>query len=169
MKSFFSFLFLSFCFHLAFSQADWEMKLVVPISNPAGEREIVLDRYPRFHILMTNTSTETLKLWKDWNTWGFFNLNMLWEVEGEKHTIRKKTPTAWDGDFPDFWVAMPGETIILEVDMSTGVWEGIPDLYGEKIKATLKATYENKTDGLARKFGIWVGKVESNEIEVVFN
>ena len=118
---------------------------------------------------MTNTSSETLKLWKDWNTWGFFNLNMVWEVEGKTHSIRKKTPTAWDGDFPDFWVAMPGETIVLEVDMSTGEWDGIPDLYGEKIKASLKATYENKTDGLARKFGIWVGKVESNEIEVVFN
>lgn len=148
---------------------DLTMELIVPIGNPAGERVIVLDRYPRFHIVMKNVSGEVKRLWKDWNTWGFFNLNLTWKTGDQVHQIRKKTPSAWDGDFPDFWVIPPGESLILEVDMSTGIWEGIPDLYGEKIEATLHATYENKPDGLARKFGIWVGKVESQEIEVVFN
>lgn len=154
---------------LTLSAQEWEMEIIVPISNPAGERVIALDRYPRFHILMKNVSPETLKLWKDWNTWGFFNLQMSWEAGGQMHSIQKKTPNAWNGDFPDFWVIPAGETLILEVDMSTGEWEGIPDLYGERIEATVSATYENKTDGLARKFGIWVGKVSSKEIEVVFN
>lgn len=151
------------------AQEDWSMELVVPISNPAGERVISLDRYPRFHVLLKNQSSETQKLWKDWNTWGFFNLNLVWKAAGQSHAIRKKTPTAWNGDFPDFWVIEAGETLVLEIDMSTGEWEGVPDLYGERIEATLQASYENKPDGLGRKFGIWMGKVESQEISVVFN
>lgn len=150
------------------AQQDWTMEIVVPISNPAGEREITLDRYPRFHVMLKNTSGKTQKLWKDWNTWGYFNLSFIWRTADRVETIRHKTPSAWNGDFPDFWVIPAGETLILEIDMSSGNWEGIPDLYGEKISATLEATYENKPDGLARKFGIWLGKLQSNKIDVVF-
>lgn len=168
MKNHFIIAILILLMSSTYAQQAWTMELVVPIGNPAGERIISLDRYPRFHIIMKNVSPQVQRLWKDWNTWGFFNLNLIWKAGDQVHQIRKKTPTAWDGDFPDFWVVPAGESLILEVDMTTGIWEGIPDLYGERIPATLQATYENKRDGLANKFGIWVGKVASEEIEIVF-
>ena len=74
----------------------------------------------------------------------------------------------WDGDFPDFWVLRPNESAILEVDLTSGDWNGFPDLYGERIRANLTATYENKTDPLADAYNIWVGKVVSNPVEVIF-
>jgi hypothetical protein len=146
----------------------FSIQLIVPVSNPQGDREIALDRYPQLHVLLTNQSQQTQRLWKDWNTWGYFNLSLEWEAAGKTFPIVRQTPKAWDGDFPDYWSVAPGETVVLVVDMSSRQWKGFPDLYGEKVPATLKATYVNKPDELATAFDVWVGKVETPKIPVVF-
>lgn len=144
------------------------IKLVAPISTPQGQREISLDRYHRIHVVLTNVSATTQRIWKDWNTWGYFNLMLTWKSGDRITPIRRNTPKAWDGDFPDFWTMAPGESVVLEVDMSTGEWSGFPDLYGEEIPASLQAIYENKGDVLASEFNIWVGKLVTPAIPVVF-
>lgn len=146
----------------------FSIELVVPISNPNGIREIAMDRYPQIHVLLKNTSQQDQRLWKDWNTWGYFNLSLEWQAAGQTFPITRLSPKAWDGDFPDFWLLHPGETVILVVDMSTGLWKGFPDLYGETLSATLTATYVNKPDELASAFDVWVGKLETRPIQVVF-
>ena len=158
------------CFAQVFGQnsAPFEMQLVVPTSTPDGKREISMDRYPRIHILLTNHSDQPQRIWKDWNTWGYFNLQLDWYQNGKAYPIRRKTPEAWDGDFPDFWLVQPKESLIIEIDLSSGQWSGFPDLYGEMIEATLVATYQNKPDPLAQEFDIWVGKLVSKRLEIVF-
>ena len=153
-----------------FGQSDgiFEMQLVVPITSPDGKREISLDRYRRIHVLLKNQSSAPQRIWKDWNTWGYFNLHLDWKQGTKTYPIRRKAPESWDGDFPDFWIVPAGETLVLEVDLSLGEWEGFPDLYGESIDATLLATYQNKPDPLAQEFDVWVGKLVSQEVEVVF-
>ncbi|TAE54717.1 MAG: hypothetical protein EAZ89_06395 [Bacteroidetes bacterium] len=148
--------------------AQLRMQLIVPVSTPDGKREIAVDRYPRLYVLLTNISPRPVKLWKDWNTWGYFNLTLQWTAGGQTRLIRRKAPKNWDGDFSDFWVLPPNESVILEIDMSSGEWEGIPDLYGETIPATLRAVYENKPDALATEFGVWVGRIATEPVEVVF-
>ncbi|MDX1908231.1 MAG: hypothetical protein SF053_14440 [Bacteroidia bacterium] len=150
------------------TQSSLGIELVVPVSNPEGTRELSLERYPRIHVILTNLTPAPLKIWKDWNTWGYFNLILTWEAGGNTYLIRHKPPTDWDGDFPDFWLIPPGEKIILEVDMSDGNWIGFPDLYGETIEARLTAIYENKRDILANEFGIWCGRVASASLPVMF-
>jgi hypothetical protein len=144
------------------------IQILAPVSTPEGRREIALDRYARFHVLLTNQSPEALRLWKDWNTWGYFNLTFLWKAGETTYAVRRKAPAGWDGDFPDYWTLMPGESLVLEVDMASGQWEGIPDLYGERIPASLQAFYENKPDLLSAEFGIWTGKVVSPPLQVIF-
>ena len=58
--------------------------------------------------------------------------------------------------------------MVLVVDMASGQWEGFPDLYGERIPAKIKAIYENKPDILAVEFKVWVGKLETRPMEVIF-
>jgi hypothetical protein len=146
-----------------------EAELIVPISNPRGQRELSLGRYPRFHVLLRNVSSQPIKLWKDWNSWGYFNLSLEAEDRnGERWVIRRRRPSAWDGDFPDFWVLLAGESLVLEIDMSAGEWEGFPDLYGEQLPATLTAVYENKFDELAGEFGLWIGQISSAPVKVIF-
>ena len=156
---------------VAYTQASVEpfkIELIVPVSNPQGQREIALDRYPRLHLVLSNTSNQVQKIWKTWNTWGYFNITLEWTAGNQTHRIYRKAPKAWDGDFPDYWIIRPGEKLILEIDMSSGEWEGFPDLYGESISAMLKASYQNKSDDLASDFGIWVGKLTTPAIPVVF-
>jgi hypothetical protein len=88
-------------------------------------------------------------------------------MESEKGTsyLRKKKIT-WDGDFSDFWQVGPGESVILEVDMTSGHWIGMPDLYGETMDVKLTAIYENKSDPLSEAFDVWTGKLSSNSLEV---
>lgn len=151
------------------AQAPLEIKLIVPVSTPDGQRVIALERYVRLHVVVTNVSSENVLLWKDWNSWGYGNLSLQAIFpDGEKMIKRIPPPEGWDGDFPDFWAVKPGESIILEIDMSTGEWRGFPDLYGEQVPAQLTAIYENKTDPLAEAYDIWVGKLASTPVEVIF-
>ncbi len=148
---------------------ELQLKLIVPRSSPEGDREIYLPRYPRIHAMLTNVSDKNLRLWKDWNSWGWDNLILYWSAGGGKpQMIRKIRPGYLDGDFSDFWTLKAGESLILEIDMSTGEWDGFPDLYGEKIPATLFAIYQNKADFLSKEFGVWTGQVKSSELKVIF-
>ena len=150
------------------AQNPLEVKLIVPISTPDGQRVIALDRYPRFHVQLSNRSSQDMRIWKDWNSWGFPNL-FLELISGAGTVDIKRIPLrAIDGDFPDFWVLKPQESILLEVDMSTGEWKGFPDLYGETLAARLRAIYVSKQDMLAQEFGIWTGRVASDPVVVVF-
>ncbi len=151
------------------AQSPLNIELIVPISNPSGERIIALDRYPRLYVRISNQSQQIQRVWKDWNSWGWFNLHLEMTTQsGQTIMIRRKRPSNWDGDFSDFWLLKAAESVILEVDMSTAQWTGFPDLYGELLPASLKAIYENKSDILAQEFQVWVGKLESESLEVVF-
>ncbi|MEM7375420.1 MAG: hypothetical protein AAF587_42895 [Bacteroidota bacterium] len=150
------------------SQSPFDIELVVPISTPEGKREIAMDRYPRIHVLLINRSEDQQRIWKDWNTWGYFNLQLNWINNNKTYAIRRQPPEVWDGDFPDFWVVEAGETLVLEIDLTSGQWDGFPDLYGDMIEARMTATYQNKPDPLAQEFDIWVGKLVSKEVQVVF-
>ena len=144
---------------------DLIANLIIPISNPDGSRVLSMDRYPRFHVQLVNISEKTLRLWKDWNSWGWFNLALKVETKEGIAYLQKKQVT-WNGDFSDFWQIEPGESVILEVDMTSGEWQGMPDLYGESLPAKITAIYENKADPLCEVFDIWTGKVSSNTVEV---
>lgn len=146
----------------------FDIQLIVPTSTPDGKREVVLDRYSRIHVLLTNESGSPQRIWKDWNSWGYFNLQLDWMQGNRSYPIRRQAPESWDGDFPDFWLLEAGETLVLEVDMSTGEWSGFPDLYGEMIEADLVVTYQNKPDPLAKEFDVWVGKLVSKRLSIVF-
>lgn len=144
---------------------DLIANLIIPISTPDGKRVLSMDRYPRFHVQLVNISDKTLRVWKDWNSWGWFNLSLKMETQ-DGATFLKKKPVVWDGDFSDFWQIEPGESVIMEIDMTSGVWEGFPDLYGESLPVKLTAIYQNKADPLCEVFGIWTGSASSNTVQV---
>ncbi|MEM6764029.1 MAG: hypothetical protein AAF655_03860, partial [Bacteroidota bacterium] len=133
--------------------------LVVPQTNPQGERSLDMSRYPRFHVVLQNTGDFPLNIWKDWNSWGYYNLSLIFSSPDTSFKIQKKNPKTWDGDFADYWTILPDEHLVLEIDMRAGLWKGIPDLYGETLSGEISAVYENKPDALASEFGIWTGKL----------
>lgn len=142
------------------------LALVVP-SGADGQRTLSLVRNPRFHVLATNTSPQPINLWKDWTSWGMKTLTLILQTPAKTTGIIRLPMRGIDGDFPDFWILMPGETLVLEVNMADISWRGFPDLYGETVKGTLTAVYEIKPDYLTDEFGIWTGKVYSQALEVV--
>jgi|GEM_PF-3402758 len=149
-------------------QQDLELTVIAPINTPEGERVISLDRYRRFHVLLTNISARSIRLWQSWNSWGYQNMTLITNFGDGWATIRRQKPKHIDGDFPDFWVLEPGEYLVLEVDLSTAEWKGIPDLYDESQNAKMKVMFQSPRDVLSEEFGIWTGNIESEEVKVVF-
>ena len=119
-------------------------------------------------MVLRNISSSPVKIWKDWNSWGYYNLSLSFSNADTSFTISKKSPTNWDGDFADYWTVPAGESLVLDIDMRAGVWKGLPDLYGEILAGKLSATYENKPDALAAEFGIWTGKLTTASLPVIF-
>ena len=142
------------------------LSLIVPAGSD-GQRTLSLVRYPRFHVVVTNTSESPIRLWKDWTSWGMKSLSLMLQTPAKSMGIIRLPVRGIDGDFPDFWVLLPGEELVLEVNMADISWRGFPDLYGESVKGSLSAIYEIKEDYLTDEFGIWTGRVLSQPLEVV--
>lgn len=143
------------------------ISLVVP-AGADGVRTLSLVRNPRFHVVLTNTSATPLNLWKDWTSWGQKCLTLVLQQPSKTSGIVRLPLRAVDRDFPDFWILSPGESLVLEINMTDPAWRGLPDLYGESIRGSLQAIYEIKQDYLTDEFNIWTGRVISNAIDVKF-
>lgn len=146
----------------------FELSLVVPVSTPDGKRVISLKPYPRFHVQIKNISDTEQRLWKDWNTWGYYNLSFQVITPWDTTIARKLSPESWKGDFSDFWILPPNESVIIEIQAIGPHWKGFPIPLGRTVPVEIKAIYENKPDILAEEFGVWTGILESPPLSVVF-
>jgi len=144
------------------------LEIIVPPATSTGERTLYMAKYPRFHVLVTNNSDAPVRLWKDWTSWGYATLSFLMQTDDKTIAFVRPVIKRIDGDFPDFWALNPGDKLILEVDMSTGQWRGMPDLYGESLPCLLQAVLEIKQDFLTDELGIWTGRIQSNPAPVIF-
>jgi hypothetical protein len=119
-----------------------------------------------FHVMVTNVSKETIRLWKEWCSWGYYNLSFeAREGEGKVKLISKRIP-GWEKNFPD-WIAIPpGEHLIIDVGLEPSLWKNSP-LAGRSGEATLrlKAIFEIPEDEDSKEHKVWTGRVTSAETE----
>jgi hypothetical protein len=64
-------------------------------------RSIELYTSPNFYVVVTNTSESPVRLWREWCSWGYFNLSFVVTDERGKTTTVTKKPRGWDHNFPD--------------------------------------------------------------------
>lgn len=122
----------------------------------------------RFHVVVTNVSKQPVRLWKEWCSWGYFNLSFVVTGEDGKTSVVKKHGRNWANNFPDWMIIPPGDHLVYEVTFDETVWEGAParppgrDL-GQPLRVKMKAIYEVPADDHAREHGVWTGRVSSPE------
>lgn len=123
-----------------------------------------------FHVVVTNTGKSTKKLWREWCSWGYFNLSFESKDEnGVVTKITKKFP-GWDKNFPDWTLLPPGDSIVYEVNFDPEIWNNVPTHSAQGFTVVkLRAIFENDledTEGLEAFFkltDVWAGRAVSNE------
>lgn len=155
--------------------------------GPFEKNILVNTRDDNFHILLTNHSKENIAIWKEWCSWGYFNLTFEVLDENDKvvYVIKKNERRSWTENFPDPRVIKPGETLVREVNFNQSTWvlpkkddlpEGSytysPEEYRKsraqmtlKIRAVFEIYEEEEEE---HEINIWTGKIKSAPEKVNF-
>ena len=80
-----------------------------------------------FHVSITNISDEPIRLWEEWNTWGYFSLSFeLFDMTGKSLGHIAKSQRRWTVNRPSFVEIKPGQSHEIDVILHPGVWD-FPD------------------------------------------
>jgi hypothetical protein len=139
--------------------------LAVSLAVPEhlGRRPVqVGPRAEVFHVVVTNVSRQPVRLWREWCSWGYFNLRLEAQVGGKTFTLAKK-PRGWNKNYPDAFTLQPGEHFVIPVVLDPEVWD-LPQRRSGP--ARLRAVYHSTPDRDADEQNVWVGAVASPWLNV---
>jgi hypothetical protein len=143
--------------------APLTLRIVPSRNDEATGRSIGLSaRPPQFHVVVTNTSDRPVRLWREWCSWGYFNLSFVVTRDGGRPVTVRKKPRGWDRNFPDATLVPPGEHMVWDVTFEDSTWQDCPvPTPGKPQTVTMKAVYEIRPDKEAEAVHVWTGRVSS--------
>lgn len=146
-------------------RADLSLTIAVPIHN--GQRTIQVGRQaPRFHVIIENLSERQVNLWREWYSWGYFNLKFQITDEKGVMWIAKKKEKEWEKNFPDFVSVDSRDKMVIDVTFNPDIWENVlPPDTEKSTTVSMIAIYESEDSEEARKRGIWSGRLVSDKRE----
>ena len=142
---------------------------IVPTSSNARIGrwlELSDDGGTHFHVVLTNVSKEPISLWKEWCSWGYFDLSFEARDSTGKVVVISKKPRGWLKNFPCPVELAASEHWVVDVRLEPAIWQNSP-LSDDSGKATirLKAIYEIREDKESKEAKVWTGRVSSPELE----
>ncbi|EMN01814.1 hypothetical protein LEP1GSC021_1623 [Leptospira noguchii str. 1993005606] len=142
-----------------------EVSIVIP-GNDKEKSLFIYDSSDKiiFHVLVKNVSNKEIRIWKDWNSWGYDNLSFQIQTDQENINIYKEGKE-WLKNFPDFWSIKPNEFVILNVNLDIKTWPKLKELKFKNDRVKIKCIYEIKEDSYTKQYNIWTGKIESSFVE----
>ena len=149
--------------YAAAEKAELSLTIALPIHN--GQRTIQVGRQAaRFHVIIENSSERQVNLWREWYSWGYFNLKFLMTDESGATWIAKKKEKEWEKNFPDFLSVDPSDKMVIDVTFDPDVWENVlPPGTEQSTTVSMIAIYESEDSEDARKRGIWSGRLVSDK------
>lgn len=125
-----------------------------------------------FHVLLTNKTDRSIKIWEEWNSWGFTGLSFEITYPDGRKVISQKRSHGWDKNYPSWIKIPPDRHYIFEVNFEndTTLWHywtnSVLNEKGDFTICKLKAVYEIRESLDSRKENIWTGRIESEEEEI---
>jgi len=146
-------------------RADLSLTIAVPIHN--GQRTIQVGRQAtRFNVIIENLSEHRVNLWREWCSWGYFNLRFQFTDEKGIMWIAKKKEKDWEKNFPDFVSVDPRDKLVIDVTFNPDIWKNIlPPDAGRSRTVSIVAIYESEDSDDAKKRGVWSGHLVSDKRE----
>jgi len=158
--------FLSMLAMGAGKQDPWKLRIVPTRSS--AKHGTMIDSATKdscFYVVLSNTSQADMSVWREWCSWGYFCLSFDMTLPDSKTIHVKKKPRSWKKNYPDPFIVKKGSHFVYAVSFNE-MWEGFPDDWKNQ-KVKLKAIFSvEKEDDQAGRHKVWIGKVESPEIEV---
>lgn len=144
---------------------------IVPTSfNETGGRAITLfDPSQHFSVVLTNVGKNPVRLWREWCSWGYFNLSFeATDQDGARVTVTKN-PREWNKNYPDWMIIPPGDHMVIDVTFDAITWRNAPTPEpGQQRTVSLRAVYESADGEDAKTNKVWTGKVSSPENTYTF-
>jgi hypothetical protein len=144
---------------------------IIPKSFPeaAPYPLLILNKKTDFQIfvLMTNYSTDTVRIWEENCSWGFGGLSFEFEYPSGEIQHVTHFCGAWDSNFPRTQKIPPNSSYIFSVNFMDGFWQNGPKPIVDysklkELNIKIKAIYEIKEDRDTKDNFVWTGSVESN-------
>jgi hypothetical protein len=160
-------LILTSAYTKAGEQADLSLTVAVPIHN--GQRTIQVGRQATiFHVIIENSSEHQVNLWREWSSWGYYNLKFQFTNEKGATWIARKKEKEWEKNFPDFVSVDPRDKMVTNVTFTPDIWENVlPPDTELSTTVTMIAIYESEDSEDARKRGVWSGRLVSDKREYI--
>ncbi|HVS73754.1 MAG TPA: hypothetical protein VHQ47_21205 [Phycisphaerae bacterium] len=134
--------------------ATMAAELRVMVAVPEGG---VWDDSRPIEVVLENVTGKPMELFQSWNSWGYSNVRLEWEAEGQRGTV-KRVARAWSANFPSTTTVPAGGAMVREVTMGDN-WTGWPALKSG-MKLTVRAMYESNQKGGKG----WLGEAESEAV-----
>ena len=82
------------------TSANSAIFVTIPFDSYDAKAPFGFMRYEKFHVLLTNRSNKPVRVWQEWNYWGYYCLQIeIVEQNGTKHLLKKK-PINWYNNAP---------------------------------------------------------------------
>jgi hypothetical protein len=115
-------------------------------------------------VKVKNISKRELLLSQEWNSWGYYNLKLIFFDGFHEYWVTKKKGL-WYRNFPAFNKLKSGESFSITVALSPNIWNGIEEVKnGAKFITSIRALYEQHISDFTigrKKFEGWNGTVSS--------
>jgi len=172
VKKFFLFLFfvlLSSTWFSSMAQQNSAVALAIRIDptggmQPGSGRISLFDASRHFSVILTNVGKSPVRLWKDWCSWGYFNLSFEMTDQNGRRVIVSRKMKVWEKNFPAWTTVAAGDQMVIDVTFDPAIWRNPPALEGAKERTiSLRAIYESTAGKDANEHQIWTGKIASPE------
>lgn len=124
------------------------------------------EQRPRFHVLLYNPTDKPLRLFQEWNSWGYFGLSFDITYPDGRVVHSEKEPRGWDKNFPSTLTVAPYGCYVFEVTFDPTIWTNslLLEKSGPHGRACrLQAIYSIASGPDALEEGAWTGTIRSEE------
>ena len=139
------------------------------VTGSASARIRAVRPTDHFHVVVTNESNETLRLWEERSKLGHLNISFeLMDSSGKLiGTISKSG--GWAKSYPDYLELKPGQHRVIDVYLERDRWRiplQLKDVQQDPENFQLVAKYSIGKSAESEEYGIWVGSVETDPVVI---
>lgn len=133
----------------------------------------IILRFPadHFHVIVTNVSPAPVAVWKDNNSWAWFNLSFVLAAASGKDIQIQRKPSSWSGNIPWAYTIAPGAQYVIDVNFFDGTWLADGKSIDSATKSEpwfsrnehLRAVYTIPEDEQTGYQHVWTGSIASSD------
>ncbi len=153
---------LAFAFALVLvpgvGHADEPLRIDIAVPLHNGQRSIQFGRGKHILVVITNVGATPIRLWSEFNSWGYRSLSFEVIDDAGKIIAVAKPEIDWDGNVPDFFDVPAHEPVVFDEELAPRVWN-LPRVPTGHLR--MRAVYRVAPDTESNKLHVWTGEARS--------